>query len=149
MSDRIQMIQAREILDSRGNPTLEVDCLLESGHLGRASVPSGASTGSHEALELRDADQNRFFGKGVLKSIYHVYHDIFPAIKGHKASEQTNLDKLLIDLDGTEKNIALAQIPFWPFLWQQLEPPPITIGSHCSATLEDPSNTNSPSLSLT
>jgi enolase len=108
MSDRIQMIQAREILDSRGNPTLEVDCLLESGHLGRASVPSGASTGSHEALELRDADQHRFFGKGVLKSIYHVHHDIFPAVKGHKASEQTNLDKLLIDLDGTEKKHRLG-----------------------------------------
>ncbi|NBU62716.1 MAG: phosphopyruvate hydratase [Chlamydiae bacterium] len=108
MSSKIQALIAREILDSRGNPTLEVDCILESGHIGRASVPSGASTGSHEAMELRDANAHRFFGKGVLKCISHVHHDILPALKGHKATEQISLDRLLIDLDGTEKKYRLG-----------------------------------------
>jgi enolase len=108
MSNKIQALHAREILDSRGNPTLEVDCVLESGHVGRSSVPSGASTGSHEAIEVRDQDSHRFFGKGVLKCISHVHHDIFPAVKGHKASEQASLDRLLIDLDGTEKKYRMG-----------------------------------------
>ena len=103
MSDRISKIHAREILDSRGNPTVEVDVLLESGHLGRASVPSGASTGSHEAMELRDEDDTRFFGKGVLKALENVRTDLFLALKGHKASEQAAIDRILIEVDGTEK----------------------------------------------
>jgi enolase len=103
MSDRISKIDAREILDSRGNPTVEVDVLLESGHLGRASVPSGASTGSHEAMELRDEDQTRFLGKGVLKALENVRTDLFLALKGHKASEQVSIDRILNEVDGTEK----------------------------------------------
>lgn len=108
MSSKIQSLIAREILDSRGNPTLEVDCILESGHFGRASVPSGASTGSHEAMELRDGDPHRFFGKGTLKCLSQVHQDILPAIKGVKATDQHSLDRLLIELDGTEKKYRMG-----------------------------------------
>lgn len=108
MSSKIQSLIAREILDSRGNPTLEVDCILESGHFGRASVPSGASTGSHEAMELRDGDPHRFFGKGTLKCLSQVHQDILPAVKGVKATDQHSLDRLLIELDGTEKKYRMG-----------------------------------------
>ena len=94
-------ITAREILDSRGNPTVEVDVTLEDGTVGRAAVPSGASTGVHEALELRDGDQNRFFGKGVLKAVEAVNGEIFDAISGRDATDQKALDRTLINLDGT------------------------------------------------
>ena len=94
-------ITAREILDSRGNPTVEVDVTLEDGTIGRAAVPSGASTGAHEALELRDGDQSRFFGKGVLKAVEAVNGEIFDAISGRDANEQKALDQTLINLDGT------------------------------------------------
>lgn len=93
-------IRAREILDSRGNPTLEVDVYLESGAFGRASVPSGASTGSHEASELRDKD-DRYGGKGVRQAVDHVTHDIFEAVSGMNAYDQAFIDQTLIDLDGT------------------------------------------------
>jgi enolase len=95
-------IVGREILDSRGNPTVECDVLLESGTMGRAAVPSGASTGSREAIELRDGDKARYLGKGVLKAVEHVNTEISEAVLGLDASEQAFLDKTLIDLDGTE-----------------------------------------------
>ncbi len=98
----IESIRAREILDSRGNPTVEVDVFLEDGSMGRASVPSGASTGAHEAVELRDADKARFGGKGVRKAINHVNTEIAAAIEGWYAFDQTGLDKLLNQVDGTE-----------------------------------------------
>ncbi|MCL6555654.1 MAG: phosphopyruvate hydratase [Burkholderiales bacterium] len=93
---------AREILDSRGNPTVEADVLLESGVIGRAAVPSGASTGSREAIELRDGDAQRYGGKGVLKAVENINTEICEAIIGLDAEEQTFIDRTLIDLDGTE-----------------------------------------------
>src|SRR4051812_17686160 len=101
-------VVAREILDSRGNPTVEADVLLESGVLGRAAVPSGASTGSREAIELRDGDKKRFGGKGVLKAVEHVNTELCEAIIGVDATEQTFLDKTLIELDGTENKARLG-----------------------------------------
>jgi enolase len=95
-------IVGREILDSRGNPTVECDVLLESGTMGRAAVPSGASTGSREAIELRDGDKTRYLGKGVLKAVEHINTEISEAVLGLDASEQAFLDKTLIDLDGTD-----------------------------------------------
>ena len=101
-------IVGREILDSRGNPTVECDVLLESGVMGRAAVPSGASTGSREAIELRDGDKGRYGGKGVLKAVEHVNSEISEAVLGLDASEQAFLDKTLIDLDGTENKSRLG-----------------------------------------
>jgi enolase len=98
----IESVHAREILDSRGNPTIEVDVVLEDGAMGRASVPSGASTGAHEAVELRDGEKNRFGGKGVRKAVNHVNTEIAAAIEGWYAFDQTGLDKLLNQVDGTE-----------------------------------------------
>src|SRR2546428_3937515 len=95
-------IVGREILDSRGNPTVECDVLLESGCMGRAAVPSGASTGSREAIELRDNDKARYGGKGVLRAVEHINTEISEAVLGLDASEQAFLDKTLIDLDGTD-----------------------------------------------
>ena len=97
----ISRIHAREILDSRGNPTIEVDVRLESGALGRAAIPSGASTGEHEAWELRDGNKNRFGGKGVKKAVGNVNEKIAPALKGWDALDQAKIDKKLIELDGT------------------------------------------------
>lgn len=94
-------IVAREILDSRGNPTVEVDVVLESGAHGRAAVPSGASTGAHEAVELRDGDKKRYGGKGVLKAVEAVNTDIFELLNGQDAEEQIHIDQLMIELDGT------------------------------------------------
>jgi enolase len=101
-------IVGREILDSRGNPTVECDVLLESGVMGRAAVPSGASTGSREAIELRDGDKNRYLGKGVLKAVEHINTEISEAVLGLDASEQAFLDKTMIDLDGTENKSRLG-----------------------------------------
>ena len=98
---KIEKITAREILDSRGNPTVEVDVELESGACGRASVPSGASTGEHEALELRDGDSSRYGGKGTLKAVANVNEVIAPALLGVSALEQRRIDRMMIDLDGT------------------------------------------------
>ena len=98
---RIQKIHAREILDSRGNPTVEVDVTLENGVMGRAAVPSGASTGENEALELRDGDQNRYLGKGTLKAVKNVNEVIAPALLGDDVYAQRALDQKMIDLDGT------------------------------------------------
>jgi enolase len=99
---------AREILDSRGNPTVEADVLVESGAMGRAAVPSGASTGSREAIELRDGDAQRFFGKGVQKAVEHVNTEITEAILGLDVSEQSHIDQVLVDLDGTENKSRLG-----------------------------------------
>ena len=101
-------IVGREILDSRGNPTVECDVLLESGTMGRAAVPSGASTGSREAMELRDGDKSRYLGKGVLKAVEHINTEISEAVLGLDASEQAFLDRTLIDLDGTENKSRLG-----------------------------------------
>ena len=99
---KIKDIKAREILDSRGNPTVEVDVLLESGVLGRASVPSGASTGVREALELRDNDTNRYVGKGVLKAVSNVNEIIRPKLIGYDVTKQEEIDNLMLELDGTK-----------------------------------------------
>jgi enolase len=107
MSSIVDVV-AREILDSRGNPTIEADVLLESGSMGRAAVPSGASTGSREAIELRDGDVKRYGGKGVLKAVEHVNTEISEAIVGLDASEQAFIDKTLIELDGTENKSRLG-----------------------------------------
>ena len=101
-------ILAREILDSRGNPTVEVDVVLESGAMGRAAVPSGASTGRHEAVELRDGDQKRFGGKGVLKALEAVNGEIFDALSGMDAEDQFLIDRTMIELDGTENKKRLG-----------------------------------------
>src|ERR687889_1278602 len=101
-------IVGREVLDSRGNPTVECDVLLESGTMGRAAVPSGASTGSREAIELRDGDKARYLGKGVLKAVEHINTEISEAVLGLDASEQAFLDRTLIDLDGTENKSRLG-----------------------------------------
>ncbi|HET7776515.1 MAG TPA: phosphopyruvate hydratase, partial [Azospira sp.] len=107
MSSVVDVV-AREILDSRGNPTVEVDVLLESGVMGRAAVPSGASTGSREAIELRDGEAGRYLGKGVLQAVENVNTEISEAIIGLDAQEQAFIDKTLIDLDGTDNKSRLG-----------------------------------------
>src|SRR3954453_7241739 len=97
----ITNIHAREILDSRGNPTVEVDVTLEDGASGRAGVPSGASTGAHEAVGKRDGDKSRYGGKGVLKAVDAVNGEIFDALSGFDSEDQRRLDKVMIELDGT------------------------------------------------
>ena len=104
----ISDIQAREILDSRGNPTVEVDVYLAGGAMGRAAVPSGASTGEHEAIELRDGDKNRYCGKGVAKAVANVKKQILPALRGIDALDQLTVDRTMIDLDGTETKSKLG-----------------------------------------
>jgi enolase len=104
----ISDIKAREILDSRGNPTVEVDVLLEGGAAGRAAVPSGASTGEHEALELRDGDKNRYLGKGVSKAVKNVTDKILPAVRGLDSLDQLTLDRTMLQLDGTETKSVLG-----------------------------------------
>jgi enolase len=105
---RIKDVIAREILDSRGNPTVEVDVILEGGVMGRAAVPSGASTGSREALELRDGDAKRYMGKGVLKAIDHIERTLAPAVIGFEAVNQVFLDETMKDLDGTDNKSKLG-----------------------------------------
>ncbi len=108
MTVKITNIHAREIIDSRGNPTVEVDVTLESGALGRAAVPSGASTGSREAIELRDGDASRYLGKGVLKAVANVNGEIRAALLGKDAADQAAVDQLMIDLDGSENKERLG-----------------------------------------
>ena len=105
---RILSVKGREILDSRGNPTVEAEVLLEDGSVGRASVPSGASTGIYEACELRDGDPGRYLGKGVSKAVLHVNTEIAQALAGHDAMDQANIDRLLIELDGTPNKSRLG-----------------------------------------
>src|ERR1035437_437970 len=104
----IESIHARETLAPRGNPTVEVECLLESGASGRAGVPSGASTGSRAALELRDGDKKRYGGKGVLSAVKNVNETIAPEVLGMDARQQAEIDRLMIDLDGTDTKAKLG-----------------------------------------
>src|ERR1700682_4147025 len=97
----IESLHAREILDSRGNPTVEVEAILSDGATGRAAVPSGPSTGAHEAVELRDGDKSRYLGRGVLKAVQNVNEVIAPHLVGQDADEQVAIDQLLLELDGT------------------------------------------------
>src|SRR5262245_36957909 len=104
----IEYLHAREILDSRGNPTIEVDVILEDGSTGHAAVPSGASTGAHEALELRDKDNKRYLGKGVLKAVHNVNEEIALKLVGHDASDQVGIDRYLLAIDGTPNKAKLG-----------------------------------------
>ncbi|MDD2568340.1 MAG: phosphopyruvate hydratase, partial [Clostridia bacterium] len=101
-------VNAREILDSRGNPTVEVEVFLDDGSIGRAAVPSGASTGAHEAVELRDGDKSRYMGKGVLKAVTNVHTVIAPALIGFSPYEQAFIDKMLLELDATDNKANLG-----------------------------------------
>src|SRR5919199_2074419 len=104
----IEQVHAREILDSRGNPTVEVEIILESGEMGRAAVPSGASTGEHEAVELRDGDKRRYGGRGVQRAVANVNERIAPEIAGLDALDQTEVDAALLALDGTKTKAQLG-----------------------------------------
>ena len=106
--DRIEAIIAREIIDSRGNPTVEAEVVTESGFLGRAAVPSGASTGEHEALEMRDKDSNRYLGKGVLQAVDNINTRIGPELIGALITEQVSIDEDLLELDGTPNKSSLG-----------------------------------------
>ena len=108
MQTKIRSVTAREVIDSRGNPTLEADVILQGGAMGSAMVPSGASTGIHEALELRDGDAKRFGGKGVLKAVANVKEKIAPLLAGKDAADTKGLDRLMIELDGTKNKKSLG-----------------------------------------
>src|SRR5687768_4333592 len=101
-------VHARQILDSRGNPTVEAEVLLEDGSLGRAAVPSGASTGAHEAVEKRDGDKSRYLGKGVTQAVASVNGEIADAVMGLEAEDQVEIDRMMIDLDGTPNKSRLG-----------------------------------------
>src|ERR1700716_901863 len=105
---RIAAIRGREIIDSRGNPTVEADVILDSGVMGRAAVPSGASTGVREAVELRDGDKKRYFGKGVLKAVENVNTVLKQVLVGHDPRDQAGIDRKMIDLDGTDNKARLG-----------------------------------------
>ena len=130
----IVAIRAREVLDSRGNPTVEADVILESGALGRAIVPSGASTGEHEAVELRDGDKSHYGGKGVLQAVANVESVIAPELEGMDAANQRLLDQTMIALDGTPNKAKLAPTLFCPFPWPQRAPWPRRWRFHFTAT---------------
>src|ERR1700720_2116586 len=108
MSTKIAKVHARQVIDSRGNPTVEADVILEGDVLGRAAVPSGASTGEHEALELRDGDKSKYLGKGVLKAVANVNGEIAKAVAGLDASDQRGLDHAMIMLDSTPTKARLG-----------------------------------------
>jgi len=108
MNTKIENIKAREVMDSRGNPTVEADVVLASGHVGRAAVPSGASTGTREALELRDGDKKRYGGKGVLTAVENINSTLRDALIGHDATDQAGLDKIMLELDGTQNKDKLG-----------------------------------------
>ena len=110
-------IRAREILDSRGNPTVEADVILKSGARGRAAVPSGASTGSREALELRDNDPKRYGGKGVRQAVAYVNGEIRQALLGKDAHDQARVDKIMLDLTAHRPRVGWAPTPFWRYRW--------------------------------
>ncbi|CPZ80684.1 enolase [Mycobacteroides abscessus] len=129
----LEQVGAREILDSRGNPTVEVEVALTDGTFARAAVPSGASTGEHEAVELRDGDA-RYGGKGVTKAVNAVLDEIAPAIIGESADDQRLIDQALLDLDGTPDKSRLGPTPSWGSRWPWPRPLPIRPGWPCSAT---------------
>ena len=123
---KISLVHAREVLDSRGNPTLEGEIFLDDGAFGRAIVPSGASTGKAEALELRDGDPKRYLGRGVLKASANVKEVIAPALRGVDAMDQPVVDSRLIALDGTDNKGRLERMRCWESRWRQRtrRPPP-------------------------
>jgi enolase len=130
----IRSIHAREILDSRGNPTLEAEVILEDGSFGRAAVPSGASTGTKEAVELRDGDKTRYLGKGVRKAVDNVNTTIAAALKGLEATDQAGLDRRLIDLDGTENKGRLGANALLGVSMAVPPPPRIRTSRRCGCT---------------
>jgi len=129
-------VVAREILDSRGLPTVEADVLLESGVMGRAAVPSGASTGEREAIELRDGDSARYLGKGVLRAIENVNTEICEAIMGLDAMEQCFIDQTMIDLDDTDNKSRLGPTPRWRYRLQSPRRLPRNPGCRCTVISE-------------
>ena len=127
MSSMIQSLQARQILDSRGNPTVEVEVELLDGSFGRAAVPSGASTGAHEAWELRDGDKAYFMGKGVTKAVEHVNTEIADALIGLDAVDQCEVDSVMLKLDGTANKERLgANAILATLAYREVRPPPFT-----------------------
>lgn len=137
---KIQKIVAREVLDSRGFPSVEVDVTLENGVLGRASVPSGASTGENEALELRDGDKARYGGKGTLKAVENVNKVIAPALEGHCVLDQRGIDNLMLQLDGTKtKSKLLTLSSVFLSLWLRLLPTVSTSPSTATSVVLTPS----------
>src|SRR5512132_375727 len=127
MDSKISAISAQEVLDSRGNPTVEAAVVLEDGCVGAAIVPSGASTGEKEAVELRDGDARRYGGKGVLKAVENVNSKIAPALVGHDILDQRGIDQAMLDLDGTPNKAELgAPMPSSPSRWLALGRPPTT-----------------------
>jgi enolase len=131
----IEDILAREILDSRGNPTVEVEVILEDGSWGRAAVPSGASTGVHEALELRDGDKSRYNGNGVLKAVENVEGVIAPELVGWDATDQKGIDEMMIALDGTPNKATLGANAMLVYPWQWPRPRPASLRSRSIAIL--------------
>lgn len=129
---KIVDIKGREVLDSRGNPTVEADVLLDNGIIGSACAPSGASTGSREALELRDGDKSRYLGKGVLKAVGNINGPIRELLLGKDPSDQKALDRAMIELDGTENKAKLAPTPSWLFPWLPPRPLPRTRTCRCT-----------------
>jgi enolase len=135
MSMAIVYTKARQILDSRGNPTVEVDIELEDGTLGRAAVPSGASTGAHEACELRDGDKSKYLGKGVLKAVNNVNEELADLLEGMDAFDQAGIDKAMIDLRWHSEQVPPGcQRPAGCARWRPLMPPPRSRSCRCSAT---------------
>ena len=139
-------IHAREILDSRGNPTVEVEVTLASGFVGRAGVPSGASTGENEALELRDGDKGRYLGKGVQKAVENVNKLIAEELVGMDALDQVAIDQKMIDLDGTGPRANWALTPCWVFLWQLPRRQPCTMTCPSTVILVEPMPSTFPFL---
>lgn len=131
---KIVKVIGREIIDSRGNPTVEAEVHLEGGFVGMAAAPSGASTGSREALELRDGDKSRFLGKGVLKAIEAVNGPIAQALLGKDAKDQATVDQIMIDLDGTENKSSSAPTPSWLFPWLTPKLPLLPKACRCTPT---------------
>ena len=141
---RIVSIIGREVLDSRGNPTVEVDVLTESGAFGRAAVPSGASTGENEALELRDGDKGRYLGKGVLKAVGNINDIIAPALLGDNVLEQTVIDAKLLELDGTETKSNLGANALLGVSLAVAKAAAHYLGLHYIAILGEPTHTCCP-----
>ena len=131
---KIKNIIGREILDSRGNPTIEVDVILENGICGRASVPSGASTGENEALELRDHDHSRYGGKGVQKAVKHIQQVIAPALAGMEVTDQRGIDQRMMELDGTPTKSNLGAMPSSAYRWPWRMQPPFRSTCRFTAT---------------
>ena len=141
---KIQNIQAREVLDSRGNPTVEVDVTLECGAAGRAAVPSGASTGEHEAIELRDGDKSRYLGKGVQKAVANANTKIKAALVGVDALDQLTVDATMLKLDGTETKSRLGANAILAVCSRMPKPLPPPSASRCSNISADPTPRFSP-----